>query len=259
MCFSRNISQWRLNIDKIFLPWTDYTAMLFLRLFPNSQPQTTPAVPSPKTSLTILACLLSLLLLLSAPLQNLCARGVGPQNTKIKHVLKISEPNWKLSLKFSMTPGPGKLQKLIICYRRKRKGNNLGYWLHTSNGNLPPQNSWHSQLKHTKLRLIPPLLWRKKKNLQQRSLKYWCPHQISIIVIPGFIQLITYFLTCLCASAASRKSFQISSLAWSSAFFSSLVILQAAVRLRRYIKHVMKSYYNCSSRYNFCLKTAKGE
>lgn len=171
MCFSRNISQWRLNIDKIFLPWTDYTAMLFLRLFPNSQPQTTPAVPSPKTSLTILACLLSLLLLLSAPLQNLCARGVGAQNTKIKHVLKISEPNWKLSLKFSMTPGPGKLQKLIICYRRKRKGNNLGYWLHTSNGNLPPQNSWHSQLKHTKLRLIPPSALEKEEKSTAEVLK----------------------------------------------------------------------------------------
>ena len=56
-------------------------------------------------------------------------------------------------------------------------------------------------------------------------------YQISIIVIPGLIQLITYFLTCRCASAASRKSFQISSLAWSNAFFSSLVVLQAAVRL----------------------------
>ena len=56
-------------------------------------------------------------------------------------------------------------------------------------------------------------------------------YQISIIVIPGLIQLITYFRTCRCASAASRKSFQISSLAWSNAFFSSLVVLQAAVRL----------------------------
>ncbi len=57
-------------------------------------------------------------------------------------------------------------------------------------------------------------------------------HQMSIIVIPGLIQLLTYCRTCRWASAASRKSFHMSSLALSIACFSSLLILQAALRLR---------------------------
>ncbi len=55
---------------------------------------------------------------------------------------------------------------------------------------------------------------------------------MSIIVIPGLIQLLTYCRTCRWASAASRKSFHISSLALSITRFSSLLILQAALRLR---------------------------
>lgn len=82
-------------------------------------------------------CLLPLLLLLSAPLQNLRARIARALNIKIKHVLKISECNQKLSLKFSMIPGPAKLHKLRICFKRKLKGNNWGCWLHTSNRNPP--------------------------------------------------------------------------------------------------------------------------
>ena len=54
---------------------------------------------------------------------------------------------------------------------------------------------------------------------------------MSIIVKPGFIQLITYARTCLCASAACLKSLHISSLARSNARFSSLVVRHAALRL----------------------------
>jgi len=56
-------------------------------------------------------------------------------------------------------------------------------------------------------------------------------HQMSIMVIPGVIQLLTYERTCRCASAASLKSLHISSLAPSSARFSSLVVRHAALRL----------------------------
>lgn len=56
-------------------------------------------------------------------------------------------------------------------------------------------------------------------------------HQMSIIVIPGLIQLLTYVRTCRCASAACLKSLHISSLALSSTRFSSQVILHAALRL----------------------------
>lgn len=56
-------------------------------------------------------------------------------------------------------------------------------------------------------------------------------HQMSIMVIPGLIQLLTYARTCRCASAACLKSFHISSLARSSARFSSLVVRHAALRL----------------------------
>lgn len=56
-------------------------------------------------------------------------------------------------------------------------------------------------------------------------------HQMSIMVIPGLIQLLTYARTCRCASAACLKSFHISSLAPSSARFSSLVVRHAALRL----------------------------
>lgn len=55
---------------------------------------------------------------------------------------------------------------------------------------------------------------------------------MSIIVIPGLIQLFTYCRTCRWASAACRKSFHISSLALSNTCFSSLLIRQAALRLR---------------------------
>lgn len=54
---------------------------------------------------------------------------------------------------------------------------------------------------------------------------------MSIMVIPGLIQLLTYARTCRCASAACLKSFHISSLALSSARFSSLVVRHAALRL----------------------------
>lgn len=56
-------------------------------------------------------------------------------------------------------------------------------------------------------------------------------HQMSIMAIPGLIQLLTYERTCRCASAACRKSLHISSLAMSSARFSSLVVRHAALRL----------------------------
>ena len=230
MCFSRNISQWRLNIDKIFLPWTEYTAMLFLCLFIHSQPQTAPArlvhVAFHWQFWQKPGCLPALLLLLSAPLQNLHARVAKALNIKIKHVLKVNEHNQKLSLKFSTIPGPVKLNKLRICCNRQLQGNNWRYWLCASSRKPPTLMT-----QHTKLRLNPSPSGEWGKIYSRGLWEDLCPHQISIIVIPGFIQLITYFLTCLCASAASRKSFQISSLAWSSAFFSSLVVLQAAVRL----------------------------
>lgn len=61
----------------------------------------------------------------------------------------------------------------------------------------------------------------------------WCrkPHQMSIMVKPGFMKPRTYCRTCLWASAACLKSFHTSSLALSSARFSSLVIRHAALRL----------------------------
>lgn len=69
-------------------------------------------------------------------------------------------------------------------------------------------------------------------------------HQISIMVMPGLIQLMTYFLTCRWASAACLKSFHISSLAWSKNFFSSLVIRDAAERLCE-IKHIHYDVLKC--------------
>jgi len=57
------------------------------------------------------------------------------------------------------------------------------------------------------------------------------PHQISIMVMPGFMKPRTCCRTCLCASAAWRKSFQTSSLALSSARFSWWVVRHAALRL----------------------------
>lgn len=56
-------------------------------------------------------------------------------------------------------------------------------------------------------------------------------HQMSIMVMPGLIQLLTYERTCRWASAACLKSLHISSLARSRARFSSLVVRHVAVRL----------------------------
>lgn len=146
----------------------------------------------------------------------------------MKHIIKVHEHHGKLSLKFSIIPSPVKLHKL------KNAKSSLKEII--GNSGCVPQTQisptfitqW---IKHTKLRLNLSLSGKWRKTYSTGLIEDVCPYQISIIVIPGFIQLITYFLTCLCASAASRKSFQISSLAWSSAFFSSLVVLQAAVRL----------------------------
>lgn len=57
------------------------------------------------------------------------------------------------------------------------------------------------------------------------------PHQMSIMLRPGLIQLFTYCRTCRCASAACRKSFHMSSLASSRTRFSSLLIRHAALLL----------------------------
>lgn len=74
----------------------------------------------------------------------------------------------------------------------------------------------------------------KIKVLQHLS-KVWrmiiCPHQMSIMVRPGLIQLLTYCRTCRCASAACRKSFHMSSPASSRTRFSSQLIRHAALRL----------------------------
>lgn len=152
---------------------TEYTAMPFVRLFAYSQPQTAPAL------LAHIAfhwqfwqkpgCLLPLLMLLSAPLQNLCTSLAKALNIKIKHVLKISERNRKLSLKISMIPGPVKLHKLRVCYKRKLKGNNWGYWLCTSNRNPSNTHDTVNQAHRIETKSLP--LWKLKKNLQQGSLR----------------------------------------------------------------------------------------
>lgn len=67
---------------------------------------------------------------------------------------------------------------------------------------------------------------------------------MSIMVIPGLIQLLTYERTCRWASAACLKSFHISSLARSSARFSSLVVRHAALRLEG--THSLFSHYTNS-------------
>lgn len=84
-------------------------------------------------SLTILAKARMFTTTIAASLST--ARVARAQNVKIQHVLKISEHNWKLSLKFSMITDPVKLHKLSICYKRKLQGNNWGYQLRTSNRN----------------------------------------------------------------------------------------------------------------------------
>lgn len=77
--------------------------------------------------------------------------------------------------------------------------------------------------------------WWRFKNGEEES-SHWVgicqsAHQISIMVFPGCMKLRTCWRTCLCASAACRKSFHISSLALSRARLSSGPIRHTALRL----------------------------